>query len=47
MILNNSPLPVDGNYITDKSLSTVVFSAKDIGKIIEHLDSNKAHGHDN
>ena len=47
MILNNSPLPVDGNYITDKSLSTVAFSAKDIRKIIENLDSSKAHGHDN
>ena len=35
------------NYITDKSLSTVTFSAKDIGKNIQNLDSNKAHGHNN
>ena len=30
-----------------KRLSTVTFSARDIGKIIQNLDSNKAHGHDN
>ena len=46
-IPNNSSLPADFNYITDKRLSTVTFSAKDIGKIIQNLDANKAHGHDN
>ena len=35
------------NYITDKHLSTVTFSAKDIGKIIQNLDSKKPHGQDN
>ena len=35
------------NYITDKRLSTVTFSAKDIGKIIQNLDSKKPHGQDN
>ena len=44
---NNSSLPADVNYVTDKRLSTVTFSAKDTGKIIQNLDSNKAHGHDN
>ena len=44
---NNSSLPVDINYITDKRLSTVIFSAKVIGKIIQNLQSNKAHRHDN
>ena len=47
LILNNNSLPANVNYITDKRLSTVTFSAKDIGKIIPNLDSNKAHGHDN
>ena len=47
LIPNNSfPLP-DVNYITDKRLSTVTFSAKDIGKIIHNLDLNKANGQDN
>ena len=47
LISNNSSLPADVNYITDERLSTVTFSARDIGKIIQNLDSNKAHGHDN
>ena len=47
LILNNISLPADVNYITDKRLSAVTSSAKDIGKIIKNLDSNKVHGHDN
>ena len=47
LIPNISSLPVDVNYVTDKRLSTVTFLAKDIGKIIQNLGSNKAHGHDN
>ena len=35
------------NYITDKRLSTVTYSARNIGKIIQNLDSNKVHGHHN
>ena len=35
------------NYITDKCLSTVTFSARDIGKTIQNLESNKARGHAN
>ena len=46
LIPNNSSLPAHVNYITDKRLSTGTFSARDIGKIIQNLDSNKAHGHD-
>ena len=34
-------------YITDKHLSTATFSDKDIGNVIQNLDSNKAHRHDN
>ena len=47
IIPNHSSLTADFNYITDNRLSTVTFSAKDIGKIIPNLDSNKAHEHDN
>ena len=47
LIPNNSSLSADINYITDKRQFTVTFSAKDIGKIIQNLHSNKAHGHDN
>ena len=32
---NSSSFPTDVNYITDKRLSTVTFSAKDTGKIIQ------------
>ena len=46
LIPNNSSLSADVNFITDKHLSIVTFSARDIGKIIQSLDSNKAHGHD-
>ena len=31
---------------TDKSLSNITFTEKDIEKIIQSLDPNKAHGHD-
>ena len=44
LIPNNSPLPSDVNYIADKHLSAVKFSARDIEKIIQNLDSNKTHG---
>ena len=47
LIPNNSSLPAGINYITDKRVSTVTFSARDIGKIVQNLDSNKTHGHDN
>ena len=47
LITNNSKLPTSPSYLTDKRLSTITFSAEDIGKIIRSLDPNKAHGHDN
>ena len=47
IIPNVSSLPPDVNYITDKRLSTVIFSAKDIGNIVQNLVSNKAYGHYN
>ena len=47
LIPNNSSLPADVNYITDKRLSAVTFLVREIRKIIQNLDSNKAHGHNN
>ena len=44
---DHSELPTSLSYQTNKRLSSVTFSAEDIGKIIEGLDHNKAHGHDN
>ena len=46
LIPNNNSLSADVNYITGKRLSIVTFSDKHIGKIIQNLDSNKAHEHD-
>ena len=43
----NSSLLSYINCITEKSLSTVAPSVKDIGRIIQNLDFNKAHGRDN
>ena len=47
LIPNNSCIVSDINYITDKRLSSVTFSGKDVGKIIQNLGSNKTHGYDN
>ena len=34
-------------YLTNNRLSSITFSQDDIAKIIQNLDSGKAHGHDN
>ena len=47
LISNNSAFPNYINHTTEKLLSTVALLVKSIGKIIQNLDSNKAHGHDN
>ena len=47
LITNQSKLPTNPSYLTDKLLSTITFSDEDIGKIIQSLDPNKAHGHNN
>ena len=47
LVSNNSSLPNYINFSTDKRLATVALSVEAIGKIIQNLDSNKAHGHDN
>ena len=44
---NSSKLPLHLHYLTDNRLSSVSFSQDDITKVIENLDPNKAHGHDN
>ena len=44
---NNSSHPHYINYTAEKPLSTVALSVESIGKIIQNLDSNKAHGNDN
>ena len=35
------------HYLTDNRLSSARFFQDDIAKIIQNLDPNKAHGHDN
>ena len=47
LISNNSPLPSYINYTNEKHLSIVALSVEDIGNIIQNLDSNKVHVHDN
>ena len=34
-------------YLTNNGLSLVTFSQNNIAKIIQNIDSGKAHGHDN
>ena len=46
MLRNSSVLPTDFELFTDKSLSNITFTDNDIGRIINSLDPNKAHGHD-
>ena len=47
LMSNASKLPSNFTLYTDNRLSTVTFSQDDIGKIIQNLNPNKAHGHDN
>ena len=46
LIKNDSKLPPRLQFLTDKRLSTVKFVNTDTSKIIQHLNPNKAHGHD-
>ena len=45
-ISNNSVLPSNEDFITDKRLTRIKFNKDDILKIIRNLNVNKAHGHD-
>ena len=47
LINNGSTLPTHVQYLTNNRLSSITFSQDDIAKIIQNLDSGKAHGHDN
>ena len=47
LLKNCSKLPTNLTYVTDKRLRTINFTADNIEKIIESLNPNKAHGHDN
>ena len=44
---NYSEFSTSLSFRTDKRLSSVTFSAEDIGKIIQGLDPNEVDGHDN
>ena len=46
LIDNNSSLPNKLIYLTEKCLTKIRFSEDDIAKIVQNLDPNKAHGHD-
>ena len=46
IINNGNSLPSEFLLKTDKFLSNITFSSDDILKIIQNLDSEKAHGHD-
>ena len=46
MIKNESKRPSHLNYKTDNRLLTINFSIDDIAKILQNVDPNKAHGHD-
>ena len=46
ILANQSELPTNLSFRTDKRLPSVTFSAEDKGKIIQGLQHNKAHGHD-
>ena len=46
VIDNGTEIPSFLHHKTDKSLSNITFTEKDIKKVIQNLDSNKAHGDD-
>ena len=47
MLLNKKTEANSLHYLTDNRLSCVSFSQDGIAKIIQNLDPNKDHGHDN
>ena len=46
LISNSSELPSKAECLTKSRLSSITFSKDDIAKMIQNLDPNKAHGHD-
>ena len=47
LLRNCSKLPANLRYVTDKRLRTINFITDNIEKVIESLNSNKGHGHEN
>ena len=47
LMSNASKLPSNFTLYTDNRVSAVTFSQEDISKIVQNLNSNEAHGHDN
>ena len=47
LLANHSKFPTSLSFRTDKRLSSITFSEKDIGTVSQGLDHNKIHGHDN
>ena len=45
-ITNNSTIPINANFLTEKRISELQFSIDDISKIIQTLNPIKAHGYD-
>ena len=45
LIINNSELPTNTSYLTDKRFSTTAFSAEDVREIIRNLNPNKTPCH--
>ena len=45
LIKNESELPTSLTFYTDNCLSAACFSHEDVGKIIQNVNPNKAHGH--
>ena len=46
IIENTSKIPFFGRLKTDTALSNTTYTKKYIEKVIQHLDSNKAYGHE-
>ena len=46
MINNNSKLPANFTYVTEKRLGNVIFSFEKIGNTMQGVDLNKADGQD-
>ena len=46
LISNSSEFPSKLEYLTQSRLSSITFSKEDIAKMIQNLDPNKTHGHD-
>ena len=47
LISSSSKLPSHIKYLTDNDLSLARISHDKVAKVIQNLDPNKAHGHDN